>query len=300
MNNPRKAFRDLLARPGLILQPVVADPMSALIAQDLGFEALGLGGYAMGAHLGTSEPLLSLEDVAMVTRYITRMCPLPLMVDAGAGYGEPLHAMHSVRTLEHSGASSVHIEDQIYPKRVHYHRGVEHVVDVDEWLIKIEAAAKAKNDPDFVICARTDGMRTDGYEEGIRRAKAVMKVGADAVMMFPNDEAETRNAPRDLPGVPLVYVNSIGNRLKRGVFSARDLEDWGWKVASDAISTTLVTAGALHEHLSTLKRTGEIQLDQGAMIERRKFVEDTIRLDEYYEVELSTVEDRASADAKAV
>ncbi len=300
MKNPRKAFRDLLARPGLIVQPVIADPMGALIAQDLGFEALGLGGYAMGAHLGTSEPLLDLEDVATVTRYITRMSSLPLMVDAGAGYGEPLHAMHSVRVLEHSGAASVHIEDQIFPKRVHYHRGVEHVVDVDEWLTKIEAAAKARNDPDFAICARTDGMRTDGYEEGIKRAKAVMKVGADCVMLFPNDEAEARATPRDLPGVPLVYVNSIGNRLKRGVFSARQLEEWGWKVASDAISTTLVTAGALHEHLAALKRTGKIELDQEAMIARRKFVEDTIRLDEYYEVELSTVEDRKAADAKAV
>ena len=67
--------------------------------------------------------------------------------------------------------------------------------------------------------------------------------------------------PKDLPGVPLVYVNSSGNRLNRGVFNTALLEEWGWKMASDAIATTNVTARALRSTLSELARTGETGLD---------------------------------------
>lgn len=283
-------FRELLQRPGLVSQPVVFDGLGARIAEDLGFDAIGLGGYAMGAHLATSEPLLGLEDVATLARYITGVCDLPLMVDAGAGYGEPLHVRHTVRILERAGAASVHIEDQIYPKRVHYHKGIEHIIPVEEMVTRLRHAVDAKRDPNFVICARTDAMATDGYEEGIRRARTYMDAGADMVMMFPNSEDETRRAPKDLPGVPLIYVNSTGNRLNRGLFSTQQLEGWGWKVASDAISSVNVTARALREMLTTLKDTGRPGLDQAEMIPNRKFIEDTIGLDRFYAIEEATVE----------
>lgn len=286
----RERFRELLARPGIISQPVIYDALGARIAEGLGFEALGLGGYAMGAHLATSEPLLSLEDVATITRYITLATKLPLMVDAGAGWGEPMHTMHTVKVLEHAGASSVHIEDQIFPKRVHYHKGVEHVIPAEEMATKLRAAMHARTDPNFVIVARTDAMRTDGYAEGIRRARAYAEAGADMIMLFPNNEEETRSAPKDLPEIPLIYVNSEGNRLGRGVFAVQDLGAWGWKMASDAITTINVAARALRDILSTLKETGRTGLRQEDMIPVRKFVEDAIGLDRYYQIEEETVE----------
>lgn len=48
MTTPRKAFRRLLAEPGLVIQPAVVNPLGARLA---GFKALCLGGYAMG-HIG--------------------------------------------------------------------------------------------------------------------------------------------------------------------------------------------------------------------------------------------------------
>lgn len=286
----RSDFRRRLSQPGIVHQPVVFDGLGARMAQEIGFEAIALGGYAMGAHTATSEPLLSLSDVAAITRQVSLVSSLPVMVDAGAGYGEPVHVMHTVRVLEQAGAASIHIEDQIYPKRVHYHAGIEHVVELDEYLTKIRTAVRARRDPDFVIVARTDAMRTDDYDEGIRRARAAVEAGADAVMLFPNDEDETRAAPADLPGVPLVYVVSSGNRLDRGVFSTGELDAWGWKVASDAISTINVTARALRSVLTTMRETGSNGLDQHEMIGVRKALEDTIGLDEHYALERETVE----------
>ena len=284
------AFRRLIADPRLTVVPVVPTPLAARIAEGLGFESLGLGGYAMGAHLALSEPLLSLEDVAACVRAITRVSRLPLLVDADAGWGEPLHAMHTVRTLEHAGAAGVHIEDQIFPKRAHYHKGIEHIVPVDEMVAKLGAALAGRSDPDFVLVARTDAMATDSYDEGIRRARLYHEAGADVVMCFPNNADEAERAPRDLEGVPLIYVNSDGNRLGRGIFPTETLEAWGWSLVLDAITTTNVTAHAVHEVLRRLKETGRTDLDQGEMRLTRKFVEDTIGLDDYYGLEAETVE----------
>jgi methylisocitrate lyase len=285
----RKTFRRLLAEPGILVQPAIYDPLGARLAEDAGIKCIGLGGYAMGAHLAVTEPLVSLDEAARITRQVSAVSKLPIMVDAGAGWGEPLHVMHTLRTLEAAGAASLHIEDQHYPKRVSYHRGVEEVIPIEEMTAKVRACVAARTDSDFVIVARTDAMRTHGYDEGISRARACLEAGADAILLFPNDEEETIRAPKDLPGVPLVYVNSTGNRFGRGVFPAPQLEAWGWKIVFDAISAVNVTAAAMRSYLETLARTGESGLRHDEVVEVRKAVEKSIGLEDLYKLERETV-----------
>jgi methylisocitrate lyase len=243
----------------------------------------------MGAHLATSEPLLGLGEVARIVRDIGRASRLPVIVDAGAGWGDPLHVIRTTRDLEAAGAAALHMEDQVFPKRAHYHRGTEHVVPVDEMTAKLRAAVAARRDPDFAIIARTDAMRTDGYAEGVRRAKAYAEAGADLIMLFPNSLDEARRAPREIRA-PLVYVNSEGNRLGRPVFSVREAEDLGYKVLYDAITTITVAFRAVREVLTRLKATGRTGLDQGEMVPLRQAVEDAIGLEELYRIERETVE----------
>ena len=249
---------------------------------------IALGGYAVGAHLAITEPLASLDEFARITRSISLVSGLPIMVDAGAGYGEPLHVMHTVRVLEQAGAASIHLEDQYFPKHVRYHQGIEDVIPAEEMVKKLRAALAARSDPDFLVVARTDAMRTDGYDEGIRRARLYVEAGAEAIMLFPNDEAETKAAPKDLPGVPLVYVNSTGNSFGRGVFPAGQLQEWGWKIVYDAISSVNVTARAMREYLATLKATGESGLEVKSVTKVRREVERTIGLEALYKVEEKT------------
>jgi 2-methylisocitrate lyase-like PEP mutase family enzyme len=290
VTTPAARYRELLREPGIVVQPSVPDALSAAIAEEVGFGALSIGGYAIGASRAMSEPLLSLEDVAQITRSIRLNTNLPIMVDAGAGWGEPLHVMHAVRSLALAGASSVHVEDQAYPKRAHYHKGVERVISLDDMVLKVRAAVAARTDPDFMICARTDSMRTDGYAEGIRRAKAYLDAGADLIMMFPNNDEETQAAPMDLPGVPLVYVNSTGNDQGRGVYPAASLQRWGWKVAYDSISVVNAMSSAVRGMLRTLKDTGGPGFDDRTIVTIRKDLERTIGLNELYAIEEQTVE----------
>jgi len=285
------AFRELMRKPGIMHAPIAYDPLTARIAEQAGFPCLDIGGYALGASACVPEPLLSLEEVAMSTRRIAAAVNIPLMIDAGAGYGDPTHVIHTVRQLERAGAAAIHIEDQVYPKRIHYHKGVEHVISAEEMCEKIRYAVRARRDPDFVIAARTDAMRTDGFAEGVRRSNLYAEAGADMVMIFPNTVEEARLAPREIRS-PLIYVNSEGNRLGRPILSIQELEDAGYKMANDAISAIAVTYQSVKQLFVRLKQTGSTGLDPQLARTIRKDIEDTMGLDEYYRIEEETVESR--------
>ncbi|OGA44920.1 MAG: hypothetical protein A3F74_25730 [Betaproteobacteria bacterium RIFCSPLOWO2_12_FULL_62_58] len=105
--SPLIKFRELLARPRFIPALGIWDPYTARVAEAFGIECVHIGGYQLGAHYVTSEPLLTLTELAHTTRYVTAAVRIPVVVDAGAGYGEPLHVMRTVRELERAGAAGL-------------------------------------------------------------------------------------------------------------------------------------------------------------------------------------------------
>src|SRR4051812_45791883 len=165
-------FRALVARPGLVVAPACFDPLTARIAAGLGFECIALGGYALGSASAISEPLMTMSEVVGAARRITACIDVPLIVDAATGFGDPLHVMRTVREFERAGVAAIHIEDQVSPKRPHSHRDYrEHPAPAEEMIEKFWFACQARHDSDFAITPRTDTMRPEGYEEGIRRAR---------------------------------------------------------------------------------------------------------------------------------
>lgn len=287
--SPLRRLRELLAGPRFIPALGIWDPFTARVAESLGIECVHIGGYQLGAHYVTSEPLLTLTELAWTTRYVTSAVNIPVIVDAGAGFGEPLHVMRCVRELEKAGAAGLHIEDQIYPKRAHYHKGIEHVVPREEMLAKIKAALAARSNPDFLIMARTDAMHTDGFAEGVERANLYFEAGAEMVMIFPDKEDEARRAPREIHG-PLAYTNSEGNRLRRPLFTWQEYQDLGYKLATYPTALLCPVTQELKRVITNFRTRGESGLDNEKMILWRKEVEDLIGLEEYYRIESATVE----------
>ncbi len=286
----REELAEALLSGQLVVAPTCINALTARIIEREGFPAVYLGGYAFGAASCLTEPLTTLMEMVEEAQHIARRITVPLIVDAGAGFGEPVHVLRAVREFEWAGVSGIHIEDQHYPKRAHYHRDYrEHVVPIDEFQMKIETAAKARRDPNFVIIARTDAMRTDGYDEGIRRARAGLEAGADAAMIFPNSREEAASAPKDIGG-PTVYVNSWGNRVGRPVLRTSELQDMGYRLLVEAIPAALVTLKAVRDVYHHLKVDGICNLDQEEAIALRAEIEDIIGLPEYYEIEAATVE----------
>ena len=284
-------MRQLLEAPGLIKTVNVYDPLTARIAESVGFEALGLGGFQLGAHLCTTEPLLTMMEVMDSARYITRAVNIPLKVDCGAGFGEPLHVTRTVREAQAAGIACIHIEDQVFPKRAHYHKGLEHVIPADEMVDKIKAAVSTRTDPDFVLVGRTDAIQTHDVHEGIRRGNLYLEAGCDMVELFPNTIEEARLVPKEING-PLIYVNSIGNRLRRPIISWREVEELGYKMVLDPATAIISAAEAVRKAFAHYMESERPAGDQEAAIQVREWIETIIGLPEYYRIEEQTTERR--------
>src|SRR5262249_37818127 len=190
--------------------------------------------------------------------------------------------------------AGIHIEDQLYPKRAHYHKYVAHAVPRDEFADKIRFACRARDetDRDFVIIARSDTCRFEGPEEAIARINMAADAGADMGMFFPRNREEMQRGPKEAK-VPLVYVISRGNRDGRPLPSAKDLADMGYKAAIDALTYLLVSFHFVKQALQEIKRTGDYTgMTPEENIAARQEIEDLVGLERFYEIEEATVEEK--------
>ena len=288
MEHMTTVMRELMAGDEILVEPLVYDALSAKIAEGVGLKLVGIGGYALGASLSTTEPLMCLEDLVRVCRYVTAAIKIPLTVEAGAGFGEPLHVIRTIRQLEAAGVAAAFIEDQTYPKRAHYRKGVKHTIPAEDMVLKVKAAVGARRDPDFVVIARTDSARTESFAKRIRRANLYLEAGADMVFAYPNNEEEARRLPREIKG-PVCINLSDANRWGRPIPSVQECQDMGYKLVSYSSATIMTAVKAAKALMETIKTTGCSGPDQSFFTGARKYVEDTIGLEEMYKIERETV-----------
>ena len=291
---PTTLLRQLLRDKTFLHMPSVYDALTGRLVQSLGYEAAYVGGYVTGGSLAVTEPLLTMTEQVTLAGAIAQSVRIPVIADAGAGFGEPLHAMRTVRDFIRTGVAGIHIEDQLYPKRAHYHKYVVHGVPVQEFIDKIAYSVRQRDeiDPDFLIIARTDTCRALGLEEASMRLNRAADAGADMGLLFPRNPQEAADAPRKCR-LPLVYVQSRGNRDGRPIFSRQELIDMGYVACIEA---QVVLCSALFHHkkiLTELRATGQVSgMSNDDWVAARQEVEDLIDLTSYYEIEQATVEAR--------
>ena len=180
MNLP--SLRSLLTTESCLLVPGVYDCVSALIAQQAGFPAVAISGYAVEASLLGRPDLgfTGLTDVEGVTRRIANTVTVPVICDADTGYGDAKHVRETVRRLEAAGAAGLHVEDQVDPKRCGGMNGRE-VVDIDLMTAKIRSAVDARSSDDFIVIGRTDALDSQGLDAAVERLNHYAEAGADVV-----------------------------------------------------------------------------------------------------------------------
>jgi methylisocitrate lyase len=200
--------------------------------------------------------------------------------------------MRTVREFIRAGIAGVHIEDQLFPKRAHYHTYQVHEISPAEFGDKIKYACRERDrvDPDFVIIARTDSCREFGLDVAADRINRGADAGADLGLLFPRSVEETKRAPQ-VCRVPLVYVISLGNRDGRPIFTRDELQQMGWVAIIDAQVMMLPAFVAQQRMLEELRATGLYTgMTNDEAVRARKAIEDVIGLEEHYEIERQTVE----------
>src|SRR3954447_17815607 len=178
--SPGRRLRDALAA-GPVLLPGVFNALVARIAERQGFRAVYLSGAALSASLALPDVgLVTATEFAAAARAITQATELPLVCDADTGFGEALNVERTVHLFESASVAGIHLEDQELPKRCGHLSG-KSLVAPEEMAAKIRAAVAARRDPSFVIIARTDARGVVGFDDAVRRARAYLDAGADAI-----------------------------------------------------------------------------------------------------------------------
>jgi methylisocitrate lyase len=147
-----------------------------------------------------------------------------------------------------------------------------------------------------VVIARTDTCRALGLEEASMRLNRAADVGADLGLLFPRTLQEAEQAPK-VCRLPLVYVQSRGNRDGRPVISRKVLQQMGYVACIEAQVVLCTEFHFLKKALTELRNTGDYTgMTNAEYVAARQAVEDIIGLDEYYEIEAQTVEARQPKD----
>jgi methylisocitrate lyase len=168
---------------GTISIPGAFNALIAMQIERAGYEAVYVSGAALSACRGIPDiGLLTLGDMAEEAGRIARSISIPTIVDADTGYGGPSMVPDAVRAFEQAGLAAMQIEDQESAKKCGHLPG-KRLVPIGEMVSKIAAAVRAKSDQTFMIIARTDARAVEGMDGALRRARAYVEAGADA--LFP-------------------------------------------------------------------------------------------------------------------
>ena len=248
-------LRELLAQPELLVAPGAYDALSARLIAQAGFPAVYMTGF------GTAASTLGQPDVGLLTmsEMVSRAAALaavvgdrPLIADADTGYGNPINVRRTIREYERAGVAAIHIEDQIWPKKCGHMEGKQ-VIPVDEMVQKIRAAVDARQDPDFVIIARTDANAVNGLADALHRGRAYREAGADVIFIeAPRSIEELRTIAQAFPDVPLLY--NWAESGKTPLLSLEEIHALGFKLVIFPVSLLFAATRTLLDLLELLKQ----------------------------------------------
>lgn len=259
-------LRDRLATGAPLLAPGVYDPLSALLAQQAGFEALYLSGGAVAyTQLGRSDVgLTTATETADVLARITDRVDLPVIVDGDTGYGNALNVQRTLRSFEQAGAAMVQLEDQDFPKRCGHLAG-KRLVPTAEMCGKLHAALDARRSDQTLVLARTDAVAVEGLDAALERAEAYLACGVDALFI------EALRSPADMARACKQFAARtplLANMVEGGqtpVHSAAELGEIGFRIVIFPGGTVRFVAHQLQRYFGALKQDGSTAALRGQM-----------------------------------
>lgn len=250
-------LRARLARPPILIAPGVYDPLTALIAEKVGFEALYVSGAAIAyTRLGRPDiGLVSMSEVVDTVALIRDRVATHLVVDADTGYGNALNVERTVRLLERAGANAIQLEDQDFPKRCG-HLDDKTLIPAPEMIGKIKAAVDSRASPETLIIARTDAVAVEGFERAIARASLYREAGADMLFVEAPRQREELGRIAALMGQATPLMANMVEGGKTPMVPAAELEALGFAFVIFPGAIVRALAKAAEEFYGSLKANG--------------------------------------------
>ena len=228
----------------------------AVMAKSVGYRAIYLSGAGVSASsLGMPDLGISnLDDVLTDIRRITDVCDLPLLADVDTGFGvSAFNVARTTRSLIKAGAAAMHLEDQAGAKRCGHRPGKE-LVSGEEMADRVKAAVDARNDPSFVVMARTDALANEGLDAAISRAVKYVEAGAD--MIFPEALTELAMYRKFAAAVKVPILANITEFGRTPLFSVAELRSANVAIALYPLTAFRAMNKAALRAFETVRREG--------------------------------------------
>src|SRR5437660_3893908 len=246
-------LRELISKDALMM-PGVPNAVMARQVEKAGFDVV----YVSGAGLANATAgvpdigLLTLTEVLQLAGYIAHAVKIPAIVDADTGFGGAENVARTIYELERAGLAGCHIEDQEFPKRCGHLSG-KSIVDVEEMVGRIKAAVAARQDPDFMIIARTDARAVEDFDRAIERAGEYLAAGADAIFPEALQSAdEFRDFAKEIDLPLLANMTEFG---KSPLLTFEQLADFGYRMVIFPQSAFRVSMKASEQFFQALKKS---------------------------------------------
>jgi 2-methylisocitrate lyase-like PEP mutase family enzyme len=281
-------FKDLIAGDDLVVAPVALNPIMARLAEQAGFKAVYLSGGSLGWLKCVTEANLTLPELAEVALDMRTVCRLPIILDAGGGWGDPVHMHRTIALTEAAGFAAIELEDQLLPRHFEHHVGRENLVTLDLVVQKMEEAVAARTDPNLVIIGRTNARRLLGMDEALRRAEALKKAGADMLFIHARDAEEMRLIGERLPAPLMCFAPPDG--FAEFPLKQRDLAKLGYRLCASSGSAFAAMHKAVKQSYACLANdTLDPFMGRGGVEREMKAAHQTCDLDRYLAIETRTM-----------
>ena len=268
----RAKFRALAEAKDILVLPGAYDALSAKLAEAAGFDAVYMTGYGQSASkLGAPDVgLMTMSEMAERAKDICAAVSIPVVCDGDTGFGNVVNLVRTVREYERAGAAAIQLEDQTMPKKCGHMLGRQ-VVDAEEMVNKLRAAAAARRDPNFLIIARTDARTNHGIDEAIRRARLYEQAGADVIFVESLESIEEMRMVNQAVSKPTIANMVEGGRTP--YLTAQELQGLGYRLVVFPVSTLYAAMQSVLSVLGELKSTGTVELSPGKMVNFTQFNE---------------------------
>jgi len=281
-------LKDLIAGDDLVVAPVALNPIMARLAEQAGFPAVYLSGGSLGWVKCVTEANLTLPELAEVALDMRAVCRLPIILDAGGGWGDPVHMHRTIGLTEAAGFAAIELEDQLLPRHFEHHVGRENLVPLELLVKKIAEAVAARNDPDLIIIGRTNALRLHGMDDALRRAEAMKKAGADMLFIHTRDPKEIRFIAERLPTPLMCFAPPDG--FAEFPLKQRDLAGLGYRIAASSGTAFAAMHKAIKQSYECLANdTLDPFLGRGGAEREMKEAHKTCDLDKYLAIEQRTM-----------
>jgi len=281
-------LRTLIDGNELIVAPVALNALMARMAVEAGFKAVYMSGGSLGWVKCNTEATITLPEMVDLAIEMRTVSDVPIVLDAGGGWGDPAHIHRTIRMTEAAGFDAIEIEDQLLPRRFHHHIGVEHLVPAEFMVSKIREAVAARSDPNLIIIGRTNSLRTDDMDDALRRGEAYRKAGADMIFIHSRSAEEVRTIGERLPPPLMIFAPEDGFAVSE--LSPADLAGLGYRLAASSGSAFVAMYKAIRQSYECLANgTIDPLLGRGGTVTEMRAARKTAGLDDLLEIEKRTM-----------